>query len=58
MICPVETPIVSPWAIDRENMRTPGRVDAHEQVLERLDEREAHVLLLQRQAHLATRAAP
>ena len=30
-----------------------GRVDAAEEVLERLDEREAHVLLLQRQAHLA-----
>ena len=28
------------------------RVDAREEVLERLDEREAHVLLLQRQAHL------
>ena len=24
MICPVETPIVSPWAIERENIRTPG----------------------------------
>ena len=33
-------------------------VDACEQVLERLDEREAHVLLLQRQSDLATRAAP
>ena len=30
-----------------------GRVDAAEEVLERLDERQAHVLLLQRQPHLA-----
>ena len=29
-----------------------GRVDAGEQVLERLDERQAHVLLLQREPHL------
>ena len=34
------------------------RVDASEEVLERLDERQAHVLLLQRQAHLGRRAAP
>src|SRR4029079_18028888 len=30
----------------------PGRVDASEEVLEGLDQRQAHVLLLQRQAHL------
>ena len=24
MICPVETPIVSPWEIERANIRTPG----------------------------------
>ena len=53
MIWPVETPIVSPCAIERANMRTPGGIDAAEEVLERLDERQAHVLLLQRQAHLA-----
>ena len=34
-----------------------GRVDAGEQVLERLDERQAHVLLLQRQPNLGRRAA-
>ena len=53
MIWPVETPIVSPWEIERENIRTPGVSTRIEQVLERLDEREAHVLLLQRQANLA-----
>ena len=52
MIWPVETPIVSPWAIERENMRTPGVSTRREQVLERLDERQAHVLLLQRQPDL------
>ena len=51
MIWPVETPSVSPA---RSSGRTSARrgVDAGEEVLERLDEGEPHVLLLQRQAHL------
>ncbi len=52
MICPIETPSVSPWRTERTNERIAGVSQRASMLRERLVGREAHALLLQRQAQL------